>query len=86
MVQGETDASDNNMTLLDLVFVTAPGDITGAGGHADGVVDMQDIMTIVAKFSKRGGNSSWNPIVDVNDDGVINMRDISLAILNRRVP
>lgn len=86
MVQGETDANDNNMTLPDLVFVTAPGDITGPGGHADGIVDMQDIMAIVAKFSKRIGNSSWNPIMDVNDDDVINMRDISLAILNRSVP
>jgi len=82
IVEGETDTADNSLTLGDLVFVTVLGDITGAGGDADGVVMMQDIMAIVAEFNTRLGGSSWNPAVDVNDDGVINMRDICLAILS----
>ena len=85
-VQGETDTTDNNMTLADLVFVTAPGDITGAEGHSDGVVDMQDIMVILGKFNTRLGSPLWNPVLDVNDDGVTNMRDAFLAILNYRTP
>ena len=85
-VQGETDTTDNNMTLATLVFVTTPGDITGAEGHSDGVVDMQDIMTILGKFNTRLGSPLWNPILDVNDDGVTNMRDGFLAILNYSTP
>ena len=85
-VKGETDTTDNSLTLGDLVFVTIPGDTTGAGGHADGVVMVQDIMAIVAEFNTRSGDSSWNPVLDVNDDGVINMRDICLAILSYSPP
>ena len=85
-VQGETDTTDNNMTLADLVFVTTPGDITGAEGHSDGVVDMQDVMVILGKFNTRLGSPLWNPVLDVNDDGITNMRDVFLAILNYSAP
>jgi parallel beta-helix repeat protein len=85
MVQGETDITDNTLTLAELVFVTAPGDITGVEGHSDGVVDMQDIMVILGKFNTRLGSPLWDPVLDVNDDGVTNMRDGFLAILNYSV-
>jgi parallel beta-helix repeat protein len=86
IVQGETDTTDNNLTLAELVFVAAPGDITGAEGHSDGVVDMQDIMDILETFNTRLGSPLWNPVLDVNDDGITNMRDGFLAILNYSAP
>ncbi len=62
------------------VIITFPGDVSGALGHPDGIVDMQDIAALLRNFNARFGTLRWNPVTDVNDDGVINMRDISIAI------
>ena len=63
------------------IVITLLGDVSGALGHPDGIVDMQDIAALLANFNARFGTLRWNPGSDVNDDGVINMRDISIAIL-----
>jgi hypothetical protein len=34
------------------------------------------------KFNARPDGTRWNVDLDINDDGVINMRDVSIAILN----
>lgn len=68
------------------MFVTAPGDITGPAGHPDGIVDMTDVTALVVIFNVRVGGSSWNPDMDVNDDGIINMHDIAIAVFNYDMP
>jgi hypothetical protein len=78
----ETDVSDNNLTLTDSLFVTIAGDVTGFGGSADGRSDIRDITALILKFYAKPGDANWNPNYDVNDDGVVNLRDITLAILN----
>jgi len=85
-LQGETDTTDNSLTLEGSVFVTAPGDIAGPAGHPDGIVDMTDVTALVVIFNVRVGGSSWNPDMDVNDDGIINMHDIAIAVFNYDMP
>jgi len=43
---------------------------------------MQDINYLTLLFNKRVGYSSFNPNADLNDDLVINMRDLAIAIFN----
>ena len=43
---------------------------------------MQDIGALVAGFNTRFGTPVWNPDLDINDDGVVNMHDIAIAIFN----
>jgi parallel beta-helix repeat protein len=81
-LQGETDTRDNELAMEALFFVTAPGDVAGPANVSDGIVNMDDLAAIVMKFNARAASSRWNVDLDVNDDGVINMRDISIAILN----
>jgi len=63
------------------VIITLPGDVSGALGHPDGIVDMRDIAALLTDFNARFGTLRWNPATDVNNDGVTNMRDISIAII-----
>ena len=79
---GEVDTTDNNCSSGGLVFVTVSGDVTGVGGRPDGVVDRQDIYALVGKFNTRPASQQWNPDMDINDDGVCNVRDIAIAIFN----
>jgi hypothetical protein len=43
---------------------------------------MRDINYTIGKFNGKPGDPKWVPNADVNDDNVINMRDIHIAILN----
>jgi parallel beta-helix repeat protein len=82
MLQGEFDTSDNNLTMNTTVFVTLPGDVTGPLGYPDGIVDAHDMQALIAKFNSRIGDSSWDPKMDVSGDGIVNIRDITWAILS----
>ncbi len=79
---GEVDTTDNNCSSSGLVFVTVPGDVTGPGGRPDGVVDRQDIYALLGKFNTRPASQQWNPNMDINDDGICNMKDIAIAVFN----
>ena len=48
----------------------------------DGQANMRDINYLIGKFNNKPGDPKWFPNGDVNDDSVINMRDIQIAILN----
>jgi len=71
-----------SLTPKHTVTITVLGDVSGALGHPDGIVDMQDIEALLTDFNAKFGTLRWNPSTDVNDDGVTNMRDISIAIFN----
>jgi len=69
-----------SLTPKHTVTITVPGDVSGALGHPDGIVDMQDIAVLLADFNAKFGTLRWDPAIDINDDDVINMRDIGIAI------
>jgi hypothetical protein len=78
----EVDTSDNFFSC-GWVFVTIPGDVSGAIPLVpDGVVDMRDIGTICNRFSTSVGDPRYCPDCDINNDGVINMRDIIVVCTN----
>lgn len=80
---GEIDTADNNYTSSIPVHVGVPGDISGpTQGVYDQIANKQDISYMTLLFNTRASSTNWNPNADVNDDGVVNMRDIVIAILN----
>jgi len=82
-IPGEIETGDNNYTCALPVHVGVPGDISGPTvGIYDGSTDMRDINYTIGKFNGKPGDPKWVPNADVNDDNVINMRDIHIAILN----
>jgi len=83
LLSGETDTSDNNYTCSIPVHVGVPGDISGViFGEPNGMCDMRDINYLIGKFNSRLGSLNWYPNCDINNDGVVNMRDINIAIRN----
>jgi hypothetical protein len=50
----------------------APGDLNG-----DGAVNCADINIVMASFGKSLGQSGYNPVADVNHDGIVNVKDLS---------
>jgi hypothetical protein len=43
---------------------------------------MKDIAYLVILFNTKPSSSNWNPNADVDNNGVVNMIDIAIAILN----
>jgi hypothetical protein len=43
---------------------------------------MKDIAYLVMLFNTKPTSPNWNPNADVDNNGVVNMRDIAIAILN----
>ena len=82
-VSGEMDTSNNNCTCDILVHVGVPGDISGpTHGVYDGKCDMRDISYLITHFNSKPNSTNWKPNADINNDATVNMRDISIAILN----
>jgi len=82
-VPEEIDVANNNCTCNVPIHVGVPGDVSGPIiGVCDGQANMRDINYLIGKFNSKPGDSKWIPNADVNDDNVINMRDIQIAILN----
>jgi len=79
----ETNTGNNNFTCAIPVHVGVPGDCTGpTQGEYDGKCGMRDISYMIARFNGKPGDPKWAPNADVNNDNVINMRDIQIAIVN----
>jgi hypothetical protein len=79
----DIDTANNNFTCLIPVHVGVAGDITGPyQGEPDGKVGMRDITWIIIHFNGKPGDPRWLPNCDINNDNVINMRDIQIAIVN----
>lgn len=60
------DVSNTNFTIR----------LTG-DANADGAVNCADIAVVRAAFGKRTGQPGFNPAADFNNDGVIDIRDLS---------
>jgi len=75
-VPGEIDPTDNTIPG-GWVLVTVPGDVDGSRK-----VDWKDIYTgLILHFNCKVGDPCYVPNTDVNCDGVINWKDIYIAIL-----
>jgi hypothetical protein len=68
----ETDITDNILSG-GLVNVTIPGDLTS--GYQ---VTSLDIGIITSAFGSKLGEAKWNPNADLNNDGIVNMKDIAI--------
>jgi len=82
-VPNEADATDNNCTRNTPVHIGVPGDISGPTlGVYDGKCDMRDVSYLIVRFNTKPDSANWNANTDINNDATVNMRDISIAILN----
>jgi hypothetical protein len=82
-VLNETYVADNNLTCIAPVHVGVPGDVSSSmAGVYDMKCDMKDIAYLVILFNTKPPSSNWNPNADVDNNGVVNMIDIAIAILN----
>jgi hypothetical protein len=83
VVPGEIDVADNNYTCTYSVHVGVPGDVSSSvPGVYDKKVDMKDVASLVILFNTKPTSPNWNPNADVDNNGVVNMIDIAIAILN----
>jgi hypothetical protein len=76
-VPGETDTSDNTLTV-GTVGVSLKGDVIGAAGIPgipDRKVDLRDVFAIGKAFGASIGDPKYNPNLDINDDGKIDLKD-----------
>ena len=75
------DANVQNSAVLSSSVVAAKvlGDVNG-----DGVVNCSDLALIKASFGSRSGAPAFNPDVDLDSNGLIDIRD--LAIAARQLP
>jgi hypothetical protein len=53
------------------------GDING-----DGTVNMEDLYWIASTYQRTSQDDKWDPFVDLNNDQVINMIDLTLAAID----
>jgi hypothetical protein len=50
--------------------------------NRDGRVDLIDVAMVARAFGSCVGNATWNPSLDVNDDGKIGEADLSIMVSN----
>jgi outer membrane protein assembly factor BamB len=82
-VPGETNTVDNNCTCSIPIHVGVSGDVSSVSqGVPDGTVSMRDISYFIYLYNTQPKSPQWNANADVNNDGIINMRDIAIAIFN----
>jgi parallel beta-helix repeat protein len=74
-VPGETETTDNTMTLW--ITITILGDING-----DGVVNILDAIVLSNAFYSTPSSSNWNPNSDINGDGAVNILDAIILANN----
>ena len=81
-LSGEPDISDNTL-CGDMLVLSVLGDLTGLStGVPDGFVNMYDVSFVCRGFGACSGDSRWNPNMDLNDDGRIDLRDIGIVCAN----
>jgi hypothetical protein len=80
-VPDETNTTNNNYTCPVPVHVGVPGDVSSKTPRVyDGVTNMFDIAYLVSLYQTRPTSPNWNPNADVNNDGVVDMKDIAIAV------
>lgn len=59
------------------------GDVSGITlGLPDGRVDMRDVAYLITLFQTTPSSPTWNPHADLNGDSIVNMREITIAIVH----
>jgi len=59
------------------------GDVTGPIPNVpDGKVNMMDIAAVISKFGTTPSSPNWNPNMDLNKDGAVNLRDLYIVLSN----
>jgi hypothetical protein len=66
-----------HVTYNGSVKVTIPGDVDG-----DFKVKMDDIIALCYAFGSKIGQPKYHPNLDINNDGIISMDDIIIAVRN----
>lgn len=80
-ILGEGDIIDNSCNWT--IHLGVPGDVSGSTqGVYDGTCNMRDINYSIILFNTKPSSPNWNPNADVNNDAVVNMRDIQIEILH----
>jgi len=75
-VLGEIDNADN--ILLDgIVKIKMLGDI-----NCDSVVDIDDVLLIIAAFASYPTRPSWNPQADLDGDNLVDIVDVIMVLAN----
>jgi hypothetical protein len=80
----ETDL-DDNIVEYRCVCVTVAGNVIGpfhGSGCPDDVVNMRDIGAIANAFGTSASSSSWNPNMDIDNDGTVTLFDLGQACQN----
>jgi CARDB/Dockerin type I domain/Cohesin domain len=82
-VPGEINPTDNTYSSPIQVHIGVPGDVSGPTiGVYDKICNMRDISYMIILFNTKPSSPNWKPNADVNNDGTVNMRDITIAILH----
>jgi hypothetical protein len=76
LLPGDTDPA-NNVMSKPITIISTTGPSTDLDG--DGKVDMKDVGVVAAAFGTKEEHARWNPMADVNLDGVINLFDVALV-------
>ena len=80
---GETAIGDNNFTSSITLHIGVPGDVSGPTPSVpDGKCGFRDIGYLIMFFSSHSRSPNWNPNCDIDSSGRVDMRDVSIAILN----
>ena len=78
-VPGE-DNRTNNMHVDGIVRVGFKGDVDGiTPGVPDDLCNMRDIGYVAQDFGFKPSSPDWEPNVDIDNNGVVDMRDIGIA-------
>ena len=82
-VIGELNTADNMFIFEVPVHVGVPSNLSGqTPGVPDGIVNIFDIIYLVRLFMTKPKSPNWDPNADVNNDGVVNILDINIAVIN----
>jgi len=65
------------VTVIDSAF-HAMGDV-----NWDGYIDAYDLDLLKAAFGSTPGTPNWNPDCDLNGDGVVNVRDVTVCAVHQ---
>ncbi len=51
--------------------------------NRDGIINDKDLALLQVAYGSTPGTPNWNPACDLNSDGVVDMRDISIYATNQ---
>lgn len=67
----------NMLIMVNSVSADTPGDVTG-----DEIVDVEDLTICSLALWSEPGDPDWNPIADLNNDGIIDIFDLVIIGIN----